>query len=94
MVHTLIASIAYSTWNILPSGENVLTPLHLEHAHDNSSHPEITHTTSSVYTKHQSTIHKMDTGISYLSYSDLVKNMVSSCLGTGRAPTQNLCDGC
>lgn len=25
--HTLIASIAYSTWNNLPSGEKVFTPL-------------------------------------------------------------------
>lgn len=25
-IYTLIASIAYSTWKILPSGENVLIP--------------------------------------------------------------------
>ena len=27
VLYTFIASIAYSTWKILPSGENVLTPL-------------------------------------------------------------------
>ena len=44
--NTLIASMAYSTWNILPSGENVLTPLHLEHAHDtHRNYSEIVHTT-------------------------------------------------
>ena len=28
-IQTLIASIAYSTWNNRPSGENVFTPLHV-----------------------------------------------------------------
>ena len=52
ILNTLIASMAYSTWKILPSGENVLTPLHMNHAHDNEFYPEIMHTTR-LYTTHQ-----------------------------------------
>jgi hypothetical protein len=96
---TLIASMAYSTWNILPSGENVLTPLYLEHAHDTyHRYPEIVHTTSlystrQIYQKFQDMrqIYRHNLPVVFRSGQKHCEQLSPL---TRRAPILNLCENC